>query len=139
MDTFQQAPAKSKTGKVVGCVGCGCLGAVIAVLAIVGFTFFGIRKMATSSEAYQDSIAAIEANPAALEALGTPIEPGFLVQASYKIENGNESIDMSVPVSGPKGKGTLRVVGSKTGGAADWTYETQQLDLEGGTSIPLSR
>jgi hypothetical protein len=133
------AAPKSNTGKIVGCVGCGCLTLVLGIAAAVVIGVFGIRKMATESDAFRDSIAAIAANPAATEALGSPVEPGFMGEVSINYDNGNQSINLSFPVSGPKGKGTLRVVGSKPAGAPKWEYSTWQLDIDGGESIPLGQ
>lgn len=132
-------PPKSNTGKIVGCVGCGCLTLIIGVAAAAIFGLLGLRKLATESDAYKESVAAIEASPAAVAALGSPVEPGYLIQANYNNDNGAETIDLTVPVSGPKGKGSLRVVGAKPGGALKWEYSTWQLDVEGGESIPLGQ
>ncbi len=130
---------KSQTGKIVGCIGCGCLGLIVAAVAGFGFMFWGIAKVITGSEPYQQSIAAVESNAAAVEALGEPIKPGFFSSGSISTENGVGKADFTIPVSGPKGKGTLRVVASKSSSSAPWTYETWQLDVEGGESIPLGQ
>jgi hypothetical protein len=42
-------------------------------------------------------------------------------------------------VSGPNGKGTVRVVGTKPAGSGTWVYDTWQLDIEGADSIPLGQ
>lgn len=140
MSAIEQPNApKSNTGKIVGCAGCGCLGAVLAVVGIVAFIFWGVTKAFKSSEPYTESIAAAEANPAVVEAIGTPIEPGFMPQGSFNFNNGAGEVDFNIPVSGPKGKGTIRVVGTKAAGAPDWEYSTWQIDVAGGDSIPLGQ
>ncbi len=133
------AAPKSNTGKIVGCVGCGCLAVIVAVVGFVAFGIWGVGKAFKSSEPFTQSIAAAEGNPAVVEAIGTPIEPGFMPQGSFNFNNGTGEVDFSIPVSGPKGKGTIRVVGTKASGAPNWEYSTWQLDVEGGDSIPLGQ
>jgi hypothetical protein len=128
---------KSKTGLIFGCVGCGCLTVIVGVAAAVVFGLLGLRKLATESDVYKDSLTAIEANPAAMAAVGTPLEPGWMIQANFSFDNGNETVDMTIPVTGPKGAGTIRAVASKSAGSPQWEYSTWQLDVEGGDSIPL--
>lgn len=135
----QPAAPKSNTGKIVGCVGCGCLAVIIAIVGFVGVTFWGVGKAFKSSEPFTQSIASAEGNPAVVEAIGTPITPGFMPQGSFNFNNGAGEVDFSIPVSGPKGKGTIRVVGTKAAGAPVWEYTTWQLEVEGGDTIPLGQ
>ncbi len=130
---------KSNTGKIIGCVGCGCLTVLIAIVGFIGVTFWGVTKAFKSSEPFTQSIAAAEANPAVVEAIGTPIEPGLMPQGSFNFTNGTGEVNFNIPVSGPKGKGTIRVVGTKAAGAPKWDYTTWQLDVEGGDPIPLGQ
>ena len=140
MNAIEQPVApKSNTGKILGCVGCGCLTVIIGVAAAVIFGLLGLRKLATESDVYKDSVAAIAANPAAMEAVGTPLEPGWLIQGNFNSDNGNETVDMTIPVTGPKGAGTIRAVASKSAGAPQWEYSTWQLDVEGREPIPLGQ
>jgi len=141
MDSFEQPQAvkKSSTGKIVAFVGCGCLTLILLVGIGFGAIFFFAMGAVKKSAPFLDSIAAAEGNPAVVEAIGTPIEPGFMITSSISTVNGDESIDLSIPVTGPNGSGTIQVVGSKPSGATDWTYETWQLDVEGGDSIPLGQ
>ncbi len=101
--------------------------------------FWGITKVIKSAEPYQQSIAAVEGNAEAIEALGEPIKPGFFISGNISTNNGVGEADFTIPVSGPKGKGTIRVVASRSSSSAPWTYETWQLDVEGGESIPLGQ
>ncbi len=139
MSAIEQTGGKSSTGKIIGFIGCGCLGVILVGVAVIGLIFWGAGKALKSAEPYRDSIAAVEGNAAAAEALGTPIKPGFMPSGNFNFSNGEGKVDFSIPVSGPKGKGTLRVVGSKPAGASSWTYETWQLDVQGGDSIPLGQ
>jgi hypothetical protein len=135
----QTTTQKSSAGKVVAIVGCGCLGLVLLVLAGVGVAAFFGAKAFKNNAPYLDSIAVVESNAAALEALGSPISPGFIPSGSISTENGQGSVDFTIPVSGPKGKGSIRVVGSKAPGSSSWSYETWELQVADGETIPLGQ
>ncbi len=116
-------------------VACGCL--FFVVLGILGFggIFFFASKILKSNDPYRDSIAAVQSHPDAIAALGEPIKPGFFPSGNISTTNGEGEVDLSIPVSGPLGKGTIKVVGSKAAGGA-WNYETWQLSVEG-SPVPV--
>jgi Cytochrome oxidase complex assembly protein 1 len=119
--------SSSSVGKWVAC---GCL--VFVVLGVLGFggIFFFASKILKSNEPYRDSIAAVQSNPDAIAALGEPIKAGFFPSGNISTTNGEGEVDLSIPVSGPLGEGTVKVVGSKAAGGA-WLYETWQLSING--------
>ncbi len=139
MSAIESPSGKSSSGKIIGLIGCGCLGVILVGLALIGLIYWGVGKGLKSAEPYRDSIAAIEGNAAAAEALGTPIKPGLIPSGSFNFSNGVGKVDFSIPVSGPKGKGTIRIVGTKPSTSAPWAYDIWQLDVEGGESIPLGQ
>ena len=139
MSAIEQ-PGKSSTGKIIGLIGCGCLGLILIGILIGGGIFYGVGKALKSNDPYRDSIAAVGTNPDAIAALGEPIEPGFFPSGSINSNNGVGDVDFSIPVSGPKGSGTIRVKGTKASGSAPWVYEVWDLTVEGGSQpIPLSK
>ncbi|MDF1823006.1 MAG: cytochrome c oxidase assembly factor Coa1 family protein [Verrucomicrobiales bacterium] len=130
-DTPPPPPKKTSAGKVVAFVGCGCLG-LIALAAIGGaIIFFSVMGTLKSSAVYGDTLAMIQANPEAIEALGSPIEPGFMLSGDISFNNGVGKADLTVPVSGPEGSGSIHVVADKTGGSSAWTYTTRELVIDG--------
>ncbi len=131
--------SKSSGGKIAAMIGCGCGALILAGLAVIALIFWGVTKAIKSNAPYNDSITAVQSNPAAQEALGTPIDPGFFPSGNVSINNGEGKVDFSIPVSGPKGKGTVRVVGTKPSGSTVWIYDTWQLEIEGADPIPLGR
>ena len=135
----QTQTGKSSGGKIVAFIGCGCLTLILVGVAVVGLIVWGASKAMKSAEPYQASIEAVQGNAAAAEALGSPIEPGFMPSGSFNFNNGEGNVDFSIPVSGPKGKGTIRVVGNKASGASAWSYSTWELQVEGGDAIPLGQ
>lgn len=129
---------KSSTGKIVAFVGCGCLGLIAIGAIFIGVIVFGAAKMMKASDAYKDTIAVVQSNPAAIEALGEPIEPGFFVSGSVNINNGEGTADLTIPVSGPKGSGDIRVKAEKPSGSPTWIYSTRELQVAGqADAIPL--
>lgn len=133
-----EEPGKTSTKKVLTIIGCGCGGLIlVGILAVAGIFFF-VTKALKSSDAYTESIAAIESNEAAVAALGTPVTPSFFVAGNVGINNGEGEVDLTIPVSGPKGNGVIRVKGTKSAGGTAWTYDTWQLEVEGRPEpIPL--
>ena len=71
-----------------------------SVLSIVDHTF-------KSSGGYQQALAMVRADPAAMEALGTPIEDGWFPTGHVESGGSTGTSDLAIPVSGPNGGGTL--------------------------------
>jgi hypothetical protein len=127
----------------------GCLSALIlagVVVAVVVFlilgTVFGHIK---SSDVYQRALAEARANPTVVNALGAPIKDGRFPSGSLSTSGSSGTADLSIPLSGPKGKGTLYAVATRSAG--EWSFSQlavtikatgQRIDLLGGTSASLS-
>ena len=122
--------------------GC-CLGTLLGIIlsiAIFGMGIVGlvsgISKILKSSEPYQTAVARAKANDKVVTALGTPIDEGFPMG---KVNTNNDSgeADLSIPLTGPKGKCTVYVVGTRTAGT--WTYSKMSATITGtGDEIDLS-
>jgi len=96
---------------------CGGIGLLITVV-------FGAIKF---SEPYRDAVARAQASPVLQAELGQPIQPGFFptgsISTAVNVPGGESGhADFSIPVSGPKGTATLRVVAEKSDGA--WRFTT---------------
>lgn len=130
--------AVQKKSPVLKYIGCGCLGIVVLGAIAGAVMVVGIGKVLKSNDPYKDSVAAVQSNPAAIEALGEPIDPGFMPSGSINVQNDSGDVEFFIPVSGPKGSGTITVKGTKAGGV--WSYETWHLKVEGKQEvIPLSK
>jgi hypothetical protein len=123
----------TNVAKLVGC-GCGVL--VLVVCLSLGGCFLVFTKSLKSAAPYTDSLAAVQSNPATIEALGEPIEPGIMPTGTISLNNDDGEVDYSIGVSGPDGEGTIKVKGTKTNGV--WTYEIWELRVDGQPEpIPL--
>ena len=139
---FQQPPQQPQQK---GCLGrnwkwmlpVGCLGLILAGLALVGGIVFVAMSAIKSSEVYQGALKAARAHPAAVERLGEPIKDGWLVQGNVKSDGGGGSANFEIPVSGPKGSGTLHVRAVRPDDA--WMYERLDLSANGETVSLLDR
>ena len=107
----------------------GCSGAiVIAVLAAVAI-FSVVMGSIKKSGAYQDAMEKLRATPAAVAALGEPIESGFFISGSVSVNGPSGEAELSSPVHGPQGKGTLYVEATKSAGR--WEYDLLELVVAG--------
>lgn len=111
----------------------GCLLPILACggcFAVIGGAVFGALK---SSDPYKEGVAKAKASPAVRDALGEPIQEAWYVsgnlntQTTNGVETGNA--DLTIPLSGPKGSGSVHVVGQKNAGT--WTYSTMDATLPG--------
>jgi hypothetical protein len=122
--------------------GC-CLGTLLCLLlavAVFGLSIFGlisgVSAALKSSEPYKVAVARARADNKVTAALGTPLSEGF-PSGSVNTNNNAGDADLSIPLEGPKGKGTIYVVGTKSGGT--WTYSKMSVTITGsGESIDLS-
>jgi len=81
-----------------------------------------------SSDVYKDALARAKTHPAVIEALGSPVTEGFLVSGNTNVNGVSGEANLSVPVSGPKGKGTIYVAATKSLGR--WNYSGLVLEIE---------
>ena len=106
------------------CLGCVLL-PVLFVTVLGGGAFWAFR----SSGVNQEALELARAHPEAVEALGEPIEAGWLVQGSINVSNDRGEADFSIPVSGPRGEGRLYIVAERRAG--EWEYQELLLRVEG--------
>lgn len=65
-----------------------------------------------------------------IEVLGSPINEGFLVSGNTNVNVNGASgeANLSIPISGPKGKGTIYVAANKSLGR--WNYSGLVVEIE---------
>lgn len=101
-----------------------CLVPLICATGI-GASVFGIIK---SSDIYQTALQEAQTNPAVSQALGEPVEPGWWVTGSIRVNGPNGNADIAVPLSGPKNSGTLYVVAFKEAGK--WHFSQLEVEVQ---------
>jgi hypothetical protein len=65
-------------------------------------------------------LARAKADPAVVEALGSPIRDGFLVSGNTNVNGVSGESNLAIPIFGPRGEGTIYVSASKSLGR--WNY-----------------
>lgn len=140
--TFQQPPQQPQQK---GCLGrnwkwmlpVGCLGLILGVAALVGGIVFVAMSAIKSSEVYKGALGVAQTHPAVAERLGQPVKDGMFVTGNVKIDGSGGNANFQIPLSGPKGSGTLYVRAVNPDGA--WMYERLDLVVGGETTSLLDR
>ncbi|RYD47141.1 MAG: hypothetical protein EOP85_06030, partial [Verrucomicrobiaceae bacterium] len=107
-----------------------CLVSVVAMF--VGFIFllfFTITGFMKSSEPYKVAMSRANASAQIQEALGTPVESGIFMTGNISTSGAGGRASIAIPISGPKGKGSLYVEANKSAGT--WTYTTLEARVPG--------
>jgi hypothetical protein len=105
----------------------GCLTLVIIFGLFLAGVFFEVTSILKDSEAYRESMTAVQNNKIVVERLGSPIETDGIVSGNVNVNNNTTSCDVQIPIKGPKGKATLFVVGQKKG---RWKYTEMSVYIE---------
>ncbi|MEA2165177.1 MAG: hypothetical protein QOK37_3304 [Thermoanaerobaculia bacterium] len=128
------APPAKKSGCLKwGLIGCGTLtvlGVIFAVVLVV--VVFGAMK---KSDVYKEALSRAQNSPAVQAALGTPIEAGMMVSGSINVDSTGGHATLDFPISGPKGKGVVHAVATRTG--EKWEYTALTVKPENGALIDL--
>ena len=114
-----------------GCFTLIALG-VLFVVCIV-FVVFSVVK---ASEPYKLAVTRAKSDERVAAALGTPISEGMFASGKTNVNGPSGEADLSIPISGPKGKATIYVVGSKSAGK--WEFSKLAVEVDGGQMIDLN-
>ena len=96
--------------------GCGLLAFLFAT---------GIIKQ---SDAYKIALARAQANPAVIEAIGSPISQTGVVSGNSNVSGAVGEANLSIRLSGPKGKATPYVEAKKS--ADRWLFQSMVVKIE---------
>ena len=106
----------------------GCLGLLVLIggfIALLVYLLFGFVK---STATYKEAVAKAKANPAVMEALGSPIKEGFFILGNINISGSSGQANLSIPISGPKDKARIYAVAKKSAGK--WTLSTLEVAIK---------
>ena len=106
----------------------GCLTMVFFLAAFVGLIVMIVFSAMKTSDVYQEALARAKASDAVVEALGSPIKDGLFVSGSTNVNGASGEANLAIPISGPKGKGTLYVAATKSVGV--WNYSSIVLEVK---------
>ena len=101
-------------------IGIGCTVLFFGVIAFVAFIGVAVIGSMRNSDPYKDSLARARNDPRVIAALGSPMKPGLFITGSINTTNDSGSADLTIPISGPNGKGSIHVKATKTSGK--WSY-----------------
>ena len=73
-----------------------------------------------STDVYKEALARAKTDRAVMDALGSPIKDGVLVSGNSSVNGASGESNLAIPISGPKGKGTIYVSAIKSLGR--WNY-----------------
>jgi hypothetical protein len=102
------------------------LAVIAAFCALIVYFVFGLMK---TSDVYKEALARAKANPAVVRALGAPIEEGLFVSGSIQVSGPSGSAELSIPLSGPRGKGTIFLEARKSEGR--WSFSKLLVEVDG--------
>lgn len=100
-------------------------GAVFAGLLVILFIIplsAEVNELMKDSGAFELTMSTAQASPCVSGILGSPLETGWMISGNITESTTDGSADLSIPVKGPKGKGTLDVQANKPKG--DWRIES---------------
>ena len=96
-----------------------CCGVGVLFVGGIASIVVGSLSVVRSSGACQEAVVRAEAAPAVVQALGEPLKVGWLVNGTL---DPGHSAEITVPVTGPRGKARIEIVASKASGA--WVFST---------------
>lgn len=117
---------QKKSGCCAGCFGCTFTTAVLILIAS-----FGMFEMMKRSITYQEAVERVQNDATVKLALGEPIQPGWWVWAKVDVGDDFGTADITIPISGPNGKGTIYAKGDKTGTQRRWDWVKLEVAIEG--------
>ena len=107
----------------------GILLSLLLFASFVGGIFLVVESSFQHSDSYVQALARARADPQVVEKIGQPIKAGWMVSGRINVSGASGIAEISIPIRGPKGKGTLSVVAKKSAGR--WEFETLQVEVTG--------
>jgi hypothetical protein len=98
----------------------GCFSLVLLLVVFVGSILVIVFSAMKSTDVYKEALSRAKADPSVIEALGSPIKDGLLISGNTNVNGASGETNLAIPISGPKGKGTIYVSANKSLG--QWIY-----------------
>jgi hypothetical protein len=110
----------------------GCAGMAVVGTAVVALLFTAVMGVMKSSDVYKEALARARADAVVINELGQPIEPGWMISGSINTSGPSGEASLSIPLSGPRKRGTLFVEARRSAGV--WTFTRLELAVDGRTN-----
>ena len=132
-----------KSNPLLWIIPLGCFGVVLVTCGgcLVLPLWLGVTAI-KSNQAFAQSLDQVKSDPRVVAELGEPIEMGWSIQGNFNSSNGKESANITYPISGPSGTGSVEV--QATGEGGQWTFHKlvvtaneKRIDLLGEEGIVL--
>lgn len=107
----------------------GLLGGILLLAGFAACILFIVETSFKHSDAYQEALATARNDPRVVEQLGEPLHEGWFASGQIKVSSSSGYAELSIPLSGTKGAGTLYVVARKSAGR--WSFDTLRLQVAG--------
>ena len=107
----------------------GCLMLLFLVGMFVALLMTVITTSFRSSDVYKEAMARAAANEQVRAQIGDPIKADWLIAGELKVSSNTGSANLSIPISGSRGRGAIRAVASKSGGVR--RFSCLQVVVEG--------
>lgn len=107
----------------------GILLLLLLLATFVGGILFIVESSFRHSDCYVQALMRARADPKVVEKLGQPIEAGWTASGSINVSGSSGNADIAIPITGPRGKGTLYLVSKKNAGR--WEFQTLQVEVTG--------
>ncbi|MGO9088154.1 MAG: cytochrome c oxidase assembly factor Coa1 family protein [Candidatus Sulfotelmatobacter sp.] len=107
----------------------GCL-TLLLLIAVFGLTLMTIITASfRSSDVYKQAMAKAAENQQVRDLVGEPIRAAWLISGELHVNGSTGNANLSIPISGPRGKGMIHAVAFKSEGA--WRFTYLQVRIEG--------
>ena len=102
-------------------------GGALTLLGMIALFIVVVFSLLANSEAAKLALATAEANPVVLEKIGPPFATSRWVSGSINLNGSNGTAELSIPISGPKGHGSIETAARKTAGL--WQISSLHLQM----------
>jgi len=114
----------------------GCFSVIVLFAVFVGAILVVVFGALKSTDVYKTAVARAKANAEVRAALGEDVHPGIFLSGNTNVSGGSGQANLSIPISGSKGRGTIYVVATKAAG--EWNYSQLVVKTESGETIDLA-
>lgn len=106
----------------------GCLTLILLFAVFGAIVVTVIVTSFRSSEVYHQAWARTTQNTQVLARIGEPIKAAWFISGQLNVSGSTGNADLSIPISGPRGRGVIRAVARKNG---VWRFSCLEVDIAG--------